>query len=131
MNGKLKRLIRKKGRRFKKARKSGMDEDRARYLDIEQMVNRELRDAERVYVNGILQNGLEAGNNKPFWKYVKSQKQESFGISALKSSNSKFQTLNLNLFSLPNLKIHFPSFRVLHSPKLNLYIFLRMVFSCY
>ena len=63
-----------------------MDEDRARYLDIEQMVKRELRDAERVYVNGILQNGLESENNKPFWKYVKSQKQETFGISALKSN---------------------------------------------
>ena len=37
------RLIRKKGRRFKKAKKSGMDEDRARYLDIEQMVKCELR----------------------------------------------------------------------------------------
>ena len=50
-----------------KAKKSGMDEDRARYLDIEQMVKRELQDAERV----------------------------------------------------------------LNSPKLNLYIFLRMAFSCY
>ena len=65
-----------------------MDEDRARYLDIEQMVKRELRDAERVYVNGILQNGLESGNNKPFWKYVKIQKQETFGISALKSNGN-------------------------------------------
>ena len=37
----------------------GMDEDMARYLDIEQMVKRELRDAERGYVNGILQNGIE------------------------------------------------------------------------
>ena len=72
MNRILKRPIRKKGRRFKKAKKSGMDEDRARYLDIEQMVKPELRDAEMVYVNGILQNGLESGNNKPFWKYVKS-----------------------------------------------------------
>ena len=88
MNRNLKRLIRKKGRRFKKAKKSGMDEDRERYLDIEQMVKRELRDAERVYVNGILQNGLESGNNKPFWKYVKSQKQETFGISALKSNGN-------------------------------------------
>ena len=44
-------------------RKSVMDEVTARYLD---MVKRELRDAERVYVNGILQNGLESGNNKPF-----------------------------------------------------------------
>ena len=48
MNRHFKRLIRKKGRRFKKAKKCGMDEDRARYLDIEQMVKRELRDAERV-----------------------------------------------------------------------------------
>ena len=81
MNRNLKRLIRKKGRRFKKAKKSGMDEDRAR-------VKRELRDAEKVYVNGILLNGLESGNNKPFWKYVKSQKQETFGISALKSNGN-------------------------------------------
>ena len=49
------------------------------------MVKRELRDAERVYVNGILQNGLESGNNKPFWKYVKSPKQET---SALKSNGN-------------------------------------------
>ena len=30
-----------------------MDEDRARYMDIEQMVKRELRDVERVYVNAF------------------------------------------------------------------------------
>ena len=52
------------------------------------MVKRKLRGAERVYVNGILQNGLESGNNNPFWKYVKSQKQETFGISALKSNGN-------------------------------------------
>ena len=46
----------------------------ARYLDIEQMVKRELRDVERVYVNSIIHNDLESGNNKPFWKYVKSKK---------------------------------------------------------
>ena len=72
MNRGLKGLMRKKCRRFKKATKSRMDEDRTRYLDIEQVVKRELRDAERVFVHGILQNGLKS----PFWKYVKSQKQE-------------------------------------------------------
>ena len=61
MNINLKILIRKKGRRFKKANKSGMDEDGTRYLDIEEMVK--LRDAERVYMNGILQNGIESGTN--------------------------------------------------------------------
>ena len=140
MNRNLKRLIRKKGIRFKKAKKSGMDEDRARYLDIEQMVKRELRDAERVYVNGILQNGLESGNNKPFWKYVKSQKQETFGISALKSrgnvitdSLTMAEILNSQFKSVftPQSGNTFPKCRVVNSPKLNLYIFLRMVFSCY
>ena len=48
-----------------------MDKDRAMYLYIEQMVKRELWDVERVYVNGILHNCIESGNNKPFWKYVK------------------------------------------------------------
>ena len=52
------------------------------------MVKHELLDVERVYVNGILQNDLESGNNKPFWKYVNSQKQETFGISALKSNGN-------------------------------------------
>ena len=99
--------IRKKGRQFKKAKKSGMDEDMARYLDIEQMVKRELRDTERVYVNGILQNGLESRNSKLFWKYVKSQKQETFGISALKSNSnvitdslSKAEFLNSQFISV-------------------------------
>ena len=88
ININLKRLIRKKGRRFKKAKKSGLDEDMARYLDIEQIIKHELQDVERVYVNGILQHSLESGNNKPFWKYVKSPKQETFGISALKSNGN-------------------------------------------
>ena len=78
-----------------------------------------------VYVNGILQNGLESGNNKPFWKYVKSPKQETFGISALKSScnmitDSLAEMLNsqLEFFLLSILEIHFPSCRVLNVPNL-------------
>ena len=129
MNRNLKRLIRKTGRRFNKAKKSGMDEDRARYLDIEQMVKRELRDAERVYVNGILQNGLESGNNKPFWKYVKSQKQESFGISALKSNGnvitdslSKAEILNSQFKSVftPQSGNTFPQLPGTQFPKIKL-----------
>ena len=75
MTKNLKRLIRKEGRRFKKAKKSGMDEDRALNIDIEQMVKRELRDAERVYVNGILQNGIESGNNQDLLDFDKTWRQ--------------------------------------------------------
>ena len=65
-----------------------MDEDIEMYLDINQMVKRDLWDAERVVVNDILHDGIESGNNKQFWKYVKSSKQESFGITALKSNGN-------------------------------------------
>ena len=41
-----------------------MDEDRVMNLNIEQIVKHEQRDVERVYVNDILQNGLESGNNQ-------------------------------------------------------------------
>ena len=89
-------------------------------------------------MNGILQNGLEAGNNKPFWKYVKSPKQETFDISALKingnvitDSISKAEIVNSLFFSLPILEIHFPSCRILNALKLSLYIFMKIVFSCY
>ena len=111
MNRNLKRLIRKKGRRFKKAKKSSMDKGRARYLNIEQMViKHELRNAERVYVNSILQNVLESGNNKPFWKYVKSPKQETVGISSLKSNG------NIITDSLLNAEIVNPKFKSVFTP---------------
>ena len=60
-----------------------MDEDRARYLDIEQMVKRELRDAERVYVNGILQNGRESGNKKAILEICEVPKTRKLLVSLL------------------------------------------------
>ena len=41
-------------------------------------------------INRFLQIGLETGNKKPFWKYLRVQKQEDFGISALKSNRTLF-----------------------------------------
>ena len=37
-----------------------------------------------------MQIGLETGNKIPFWKYLRVQKQEDFGISALKSNGKMF-----------------------------------------
>ena len=44
MNINLKRPIRKKGGRFNTANKSGMNKDRAGYIDIEQKVKQEVDD---------------------------------------------------------------------------------------
>ena len=44
-----------------------------------------LRKAHWTYVNGILLEGLEQGDTKPFYGYIKSQKQDSKGVSPLRA----------------------------------------------
>ena len=90
INVKIKKQIRKKGRRFSKAKKSGLKVDWDAYLTMEKKVKRNLKSAESNYLENILKTGLESGDTKPFWKYVKAQKQESFGITALKSNGSLY-----------------------------------------
>ena len=36
------------------------------------------------YVNNILIDGLESNNSKPFWRFVKSRRQDSVGVAPLK-----------------------------------------------
>ena len=78
-------------------------------------------------MNGILQNGLESGNNKLFWKYVKSPKQETFGISVLKSNGnvitdslSKAEILNSQFKSVftPQSGNTFPQLSGTQCPKI-------------
>ena len=80
------------------------------------------------FYNIILQNGLESGNNKQFWKYVKSQTQETFGISALKSNDnvitdslSKAEILNSQFKSVftPQSGNTFPQLPGTQCPKIN------------
>jgi hypothetical protein len=47
---------------------------------------RAFRRAEWKYVNEFIQEGLENNNTKPFWRYVKSRKQDKIGVSPLKSN---------------------------------------------
>ena len=113
INTELKRQIRKKGRRFSKAKKSGLKEDWDNYKAMEKDVKCNLKRAETNFLQTILTTGLESGDTKPFWKYVRSQKQEHFGITALRSndslytdSSSKSEILNKqfkSLFTPPSL----------------------------
>ena len=36
------------------------------------------------YINDVIQKGLTENNPKPFWRYVKSRRQDSVGVSPLK-----------------------------------------------
>ena len=74
---------------------------------MEKDVKCNLKRAETNFLQIILTTGLESGDTKPFWKCVRSQKQEHFGITALRSngslytdSSSKSEILNKQLKSV-------------------------------
>ena len=43
------------------------------------------------HINTVLDESLKEGNSKPFWKYVKSKRVDSIGISALKENGLLFE----------------------------------------
>ena len=43
-----------------------------------------MRKAEWDYINSTINEGLQSNNTKPFWKYIKSKKQDNIGVSPLK-----------------------------------------------
>ena len=86
----LKRECRRKQRLYKKWKRTGRAEDRARYEDLHTATRAALKRSHWGYINGILQTGLESGDTKPFWKYCKSQKQDNAGVSALKQGGQLY-----------------------------------------
>ena len=59
------------------------------------------------YVNVILNKSLEHGNNKPFWKYIRADRNDNIGVAAIKNksvlhhdSKTKAELLSLQLTSV-------------------------------
>ena len=48
------------------------------------LLNAKKKAARWDHLNGILQTSLEDKNTKPFYRYIKAQKNDNFGISSLK-----------------------------------------------
>ena len=60
------------------------------YKEFQKHVQSKVTEGSWDYISRFLQIGLETGNKKTFWKYLRVQKQEGFGISALKSNGTLF-----------------------------------------
>ena len=80
-NRKLKRLIRRNARLYKQAKKTHQWSD---YKTFKKLCKKEFKQAEVDYINTIIQNGLDNINTKPFWKYIKSKRQDNIGTPPLK-----------------------------------------------
>ena len=103
----LKLKCRKKQRLYHKWQKTKGNKKEAReaYKKFHHQVSIDLRKARNKYVAGILAEGLERKSQKPFWRYIKSQRTESTGVAPLKdkgiiySDPSKKSKILANQFS--------------------------------
>ena len=77
----VKKLIRKKRRVYNKAKKNKSEKHRASIREIQNRTRDPLRAAHWDYVNQMLKKGLDEGDNKQFWNYLKAQRQDSQGVA--------------------------------------------------
>lgn len=81
INGKIKKMLRKKQRLYSKAKRT---KNWSNYKHQQKITKSEIRKAEYNYVNNIIEEGLRKNDSKPFWRYIKSRRQDSIGVAPLK-----------------------------------------------
>ena len=76
-----KEMQEKKQRLYRQARKT---KKWSNYRSYQKECKRHLRKAEYEYINQNIFEELKTNNTKPFWKYIKSKRQDAEGIAPLK-----------------------------------------------
>ena len=87
-NGTLKRMCKKKQRLYNKAKKSHNKGDWNQYKSFKRDTLKAVRRQRWKYIHDLLQVGLDRGDTKPFWGYVKAQRQDNMGVSPLKDGGT-------------------------------------------
>lgn len=82
LNHKLKKMQRRKQRLYRQAKKTS---NWSNYRHYQKECKRAYRRAEWSYINETIEKGLSENNSKPFWRYMKSKKEDNMGISPLLS----------------------------------------------
>ena len=73
----LNTIIASKRRRFKRAKKSKKFRDWERFVAHKKATASALKAARWDHLNGILRTSLEEKNTKPFYRYIKAQKNDN------------------------------------------------------
>ncbi|XP_078617860.1 uncharacterized protein LOC144885679 [Branchiostoma floridae x Branchiostoma japonicum] len=100
MNGELKRKTRRKHRMYKKAKKSKNPKHLERFRQVKKETARDLKRARSQYINNSIKEGLDEGSQKPFWKYIKAQRQDFIGVPPLKHQGKLFSDAKDKAFIL-------------------------------
>ena len=88
LTSEVKRLCRQKRKHYNKAKKSKNPEHWKKFKHLQNTTRNTLRKAHWNYVNGILQEGLDSGDTKKFWRYIKAQQQDGNGVAPLRTGTS-------------------------------------------
>ena len=83
INHKIRKMFKKKARLHQQAKKT---KNWTNYRHFQRECKRQVRKAEWNYINNTIMEGLENNNPKPFWKYIKSRKQDNIGVAPLKNN---------------------------------------------
>jgi hypothetical protein len=76
-------MCKKKQRLYNKAKYSKSPRHWREFKSFKKDSLKALRKQRWQYINNILQVGLDEGDSKPFWKYIRSQRQDAAGVSPL------------------------------------------------
>jgi hypothetical protein len=74
-------MLRKKQSLYNQAKRT---KNWSNYKHYQKECKRQIRKGEWNYINSAILEGTEKNNTKPFWKYVKSRKQDNIGVAPLK-----------------------------------------------
>ena len=79
------RKSRKKHRMFKKSRQTKNPGHIEKFKKFKKELQKEIKKAKTSYINQTVIQGLEEGNTKAFYKYIKSLRTDNLGLAPLKS----------------------------------------------
>ena len=125
-NRKLKQMVRRKARLYKQAKRTNQWNE---FNAFQKECKRAFKRAETDHINATIQKGLDENNTKPFWRYVKSRREDKVGISPLKKmgqlyndSKDKAQILVdqfSSVFTREDPKANLPTKKKLYNQKIN------------
>ena len=77
-------MCRKKQRLYNRAKKSGRNKHWDKFNQLKRDTRKSIRSAHNKYINDIFITSMERGDTQTFWRYIRSQRQDSSGVSPLK-----------------------------------------------
>ena len=89
---KIKKLLNKLKRRYKRAKSTNVENDWELYKDTQKELKLEIKVAHDAYLENIFDTKENQIRNKRLWAYIKSLKRDKTGISALRQNGELFTT---------------------------------------